>query len=113
VVSGPTEQGGPVTFVNVFTVAPADQDRLIGVLARATEGTVRQAPGFISARLHRGTDGSKVVMYAQWRSLEDYQAMRDNQASQPYLQEALTFARFDPGTYEIVQEFVPAAPPAN
>lgn len=28
-------------------------------------------------------------MYAQWRSVEDYQAMRENPAPLPYLQQAL------------------------
>jgi hypothetical protein len=31
---------------------------------------VRHAAGFISARLHRSLDGTKVTMYAQWRSVE-------------------------------------------
>jgi hypothetical protein len=34
-------------------------------LARATETSVRHAPGFISASLHRGLDGTKVTMYVE------------------------------------------------
>jgi hypothetical protein len=44
-------------------------------------------------------------MYAQWRSIEDYEAMRQNPAPLPYLQEALTIAKFEPGTYEIVETY--------
>jgi hypothetical protein len=44
-------------------------------------------------------------MYAQWRSLEDYEAMRQNPAPLPYLQEALTIAKFEPGTYEVVETY--------
>jgi hypothetical protein len=58
--------------------APKDQQKLIELLARATESSVRHALGFISASRHRGLDGTKVTMYAQWRSIEDYQAMREN-----------------------------------
>src|SRR6266850_8447564 len=94
-----------VTLINVFTVEPANQQQLLDLLARATEASVRHAPGFISANLHRGLDGTKVVMYAQWRSIEDYEAMRQNPAPLPYLQEALTIAKFEPGTYEVVETF--------
>jgi hypothetical protein len=33
-----------------------------------------------SCSLHRGLDGTKVTMYAQWRSVEDYEAMRRDPA---------------------------------
>jgi quinol monooxygenase YgiN len=94
-----------VTLINVFTVKPADQRQLLELLQRATETSVRHAPGFISASLHRGLDGTKVTMYAQWRSVEDYQAMRENPAPLPYLQQALAIARFEPGMYEVVETY--------
>ena len=94
-----------VTLINVFTVEPRNQQKLIELLARATETSVRHAPGFISASLHRGIDGTKVTMYAQWRSVEAYQAMRENPAPLPYLQEALAIAKFDPGMYEVVETY--------
>jgi quinol monooxygenase YgiN len=62
-----------ITLINVFTVEPANQQRLVELLTEATEVSVRQAPGFVSASLHRSTDGTKVTMYAQWRSIEAYQ----------------------------------------
>jgi quinol monooxygenase YgiN len=81
-----------VILINVFTVEPANQQKLLELLANATETSVRHAPGFISASLHRGIDGTKVTMYAQWRSVDDYQAMRENPAPLPYLQQALAIA---------------------
>ncbi len=36
----------PVVFINVFTVDPPDQHRLIDLLTRATELTVRDPKGF-------------------------------------------------------------------
>src|SRR5215813_93262 len=90
-----------VTVINVFTVEPANQLRLIELLTRATEDSVRYAKGFISARLHRSLDGTKVTMYAQWRSAEDYEAMRKDPAPLPYLQQALAIAKFEPGIYEV------------
>jgi quinol monooxygenase YgiN len=95
-----------VTFINVFTVAPERQQELVDLLGRATE-IVRRAPGFISASLHRGIEGTKVTMYSQWRSIDDYEAMRRNPAPLPYLQQALAFAKFEPAMYEVVEIFLP------
>ncbi len=94
-----------VTLINVFTVEPANQRQLVELLARATEASVRHEPGFVSASLHRSLDGTRVTMYAQWRSIEDYQAMRENRAPLPYFQQALAIARFDPGMYEVVENY--------
>jgi quinol monooxygenase YgiN len=96
-----------VTFINVFTVDPGNQDRLIELLEKATDQHVRHARGFVSASLLRSIDGTKVTMYAQWQSLEAYDAMRADPGPLPYLQEALTFAKFEPGRYEVVETFLP------
>ena len=48
-------------------------------------------------------------MYAQWRSIADYEAMRTNPAPLPYLQQALTFASFEPAMYEVVETYSPLA----
>jgi quinol monooxygenase YgiN len=98
-----------VTLINVFTVEPLNQRQLLELLARATETSVRHAPGFVSASLHRSLDETKVTMYAQWRSAEDYQAMRENPAPLPYLQQALAIAKFDPGMYEVVETYCGSA----
>ena len=95
-----------LTFINVFTVAPEDQQQLVELLTQATE-TVRKVPGFISSALHRGLDGTKVTMYAQWTNQDDYNKMRSNPAAAPFLEQALKIARFEPGMYEVVTTFEP------
>ena len=100
-----------ITLINLFTVEPANQQRLVDLLARATDEFVSRAPGFLSATLHRSLDGSKVTMSAQWRSVADYEAMRRDPGPLPFLQEALTIARFEPGMYEIARQFAPAGNP--
>ena len=46
-------------------------------------------------------------MYAQWRGLDDYETMRMDPGPVPYLQEALTIAKFEPGIYDVVESFAP------
>lgn len=94
-----------LTLINVFTVDPANQQKLIDLLTKATETTVSQVKGFVSSALHRSLDGKKVTMYAQWESLTDYQAMRSNPTASPYLVQAMEIAAFDPGMYEVVKTF--------
>lgn len=108
-----TKGDRPMTVINVFTVAPQQQARLIELLTRATETSVRHVSGFVSAALHRSLDGTKVTMYAQWATPEDYDRMRARPDASPFLSEALTIARFDPGFYEVTEVFTPdATPPA-
>jgi quinol monooxygenase YgiN len=97
-----------ITLINVFTVEPSNQQRLVDLLVRATDEFVSRAPGFIASTLHRSLDGTKVTMYAHWRSLKDYEAMRQDPGPLPFLKEALAIATFEPGIYEIVRTFSPA-----
>ena len=96
-----------ISLINVFTVDPANQRRLVELLTHATDEFVCRAPGFVSSTLHRSLDGRKVTMYAQWRSIEDYESMRRDPGPLPFLDEALTIASFEPGMYEIVRTFTP------
>jgi len=100
----------PLTAINVFSVAPENQARLIALLRAATESSIRHVPGFVAAALHRGIDGTKVTMYAQWRTPDDYARMRARPDASPFLDEALKIARFDPGFYEVTDVFVAASP---
>jgi quinol monooxygenase YgiN len=95
----------PMTVINVFTVAPDHQRRLVDLLSHATESSIRHIPGFIGAALHRSLDGTKVTMYAQWATAEDYDRMRARPDASPFLTEALSIAAFDPGFYEVTAVF--------
>jgi quinol monooxygenase YgiN len=99
-----------VTLINVFTVEPAKQQQLIDLLIHATGVAMRHVPGFISANIHRSLDGKKVVNYAQWRSVEDFEAMQKNPAAKPHMKQAAALAKFEPGLYEVVDTESAATP---
>jgi aromatase len=63
------------TMINTLTVKPEKQQEVIDYLRLMTEEVVVTAPGFISANFHLSKDGTRIVNYAQWRSVEDLQAM--------------------------------------
>ena len=89
-----------VTMINVWSVEPANQQRLIEILTRATEATVVSAQGFRGATLHKSLDGMKVTMVAEWQSAVDVVALRDNPKAREFLAEALAIATMEPGLYE-------------
>jgi quinol monooxygenase YgiN len=92
-----SQSNSGIAVINVFTVAPEDQQRLVDLLTRATQRSVAHVPGFVAAALHRSLDGRKVTMYAQWQSIEDYERMRGRPDASPFLAEALKIATFGPG----------------
>ena len=94
-----------ITLINIFTVEPVNQQKLVDILISATDGRITKVTGFVSASLHKSLDGTKVTIYAQWRSIEDYQNMRNNPVGSPYLEQALKIATFAPGMYEVVKTF--------
>jgi len=50
-----------VTLINVFTVAPENQQRLVDLLVQATETVMSKQPGYVAANIHRSLDGTKVT----------------------------------------------------
>jgi hypothetical protein len=61
-----TETDDVVTLINVFNVAPEDQQRLVDVLVDATQAVMRHQQGFISANTQfTGVRGKAVRQAAQ------------------------------------------------
>jgi hypothetical protein len=89
------------TMINVFTVDPTKQRELVDRLIIATE-TIRLHQGFISVNLHASHDGTKVVNYVQWSTLEDFQRMlADPLAIDEMTACAALAERFEPHTYQV------------
>jgi heme-degrading monooxygenase HmoA len=97
-----TQDDDVVTLINVFTVAPEDQQRLVDVLVDATQAVMSKQQGFISANIHRSLDGRRVTNYAQWRTREAFEAMLGNREAAEHMGEAARIAeRFEPHLYEV------------
>lgn len=92
---------GVLTLINVFSVAPDKQNELVSLLVEATEKTMKHAPGFVSANIHRSFDGKKVVNYAQWESMAAFEAMRKDPAAAAHMKAAAGLAQFEPILCEV------------
>ncbi|MFB6163740.1 MAG: antibiotic biosynthesis monooxygenase [Haloarculaceae archaeon] len=91
-----------VTLVNVFTVDPDRQAALVDALITATESVMRDVPGFVSANIHRSLDGERVVNYAQWESVEAFEAMRQDPSAAEHIEAIGADVDFDAHLYEVV-----------
>ncbi|BBY29216.1 antibiotic biosynthesis monooxygenase family protein [Mycolicibacterium sediminis] len=90
------------TLINVFTVRPDRAHELAALLVDATEKVMQFVPGFISANIHVSTDGTRVVNYAQWRSVEAFVAMQSDPTAQIHMRAAAEVAEgFDPHVYTV------------
>src|SRR5262245_76102 len=90
-----------ITIVNVFTVQPENQQRLLDLLASATEEEICKLPGFVSASFHRSVDGTRVVNYAQWESREAWEAIFQRPEARKHVDEALKLGEADYHIYEV------------
>lgn len=102
-----SDQQHPIVLINTFRLSAEDSPKLIALLTQVTRESVAAAPGFMGAALHLSLDGERVVMYARWQSIAQYQAMRAGGSSTRALHEMMEMASFEPGMFEIVSEFRP------
>jgi heme-degrading monooxygenase HmoA len=68
-----------ITFVNVFTVLPEKQADALQKIQQVYVEVVKHQPGFISAKLLKSDDGTRVTAIAHWESAEQLAAMRETQ----------------------------------
>jgi heme-degrading monooxygenase HmoA len=92
---------GIVTDINVFTVAPEKQQRLVDSLMETLDAA-RTVPGWLSASIHRSHDGTRVVNYVQYESREAAQAVLKHLAAGGYLKRNTDLGTVAPGRYDVV-----------
>jgi heme-degrading monooxygenase HmoA len=94
-----------VTLINVFDVQPDKQQELIAILQEGTEKVFQGRPGFISVNLLASVDGTRVVNYAQWRSVDDIKATLADPEAQAFGKRAAEVSKPDPHPYRVVASY--------
>ena len=75
------------------------------MLVEATETTMKNFAGFISATIHKSVDGVRVANYAQWRSQQDFEAMRNNPEARAHMKPLMELSKPDFHLYEVIDMF--------
>jgi heme-degrading monooxygenase HmoA len=83
------------TLINVLSVEPDNQRKLVELLKGATGGLFSTFAGWISTSLLASKDGKRVVIYSQWRSGKDIAAFRQNPDVGAYVQRIAALAKFE------------------
>jgi len=68
----------PVILINVLKVNPAKQDALVALLKQNTATVIRTLHGWKTTRLIAAKDGASVVIYSEWETPADVEAMRSD-----------------------------------
>ena len=104
-----------LTMINIMQPDSAEQAEVATLLGRGMDSTASRQDGFVSASIHQSLDNHYVVNYAQWRSLEDVQAVVDlvQRGEAPEMAEA--FARGNPEfhPYAVTAQFFSVDRPDN
>lgn len=98
-----SREGNLVTLINVFETKPEQQRALVDQWIRFVE-SVKEEPGMIGTALHRSTDGTRVINYAQWRSEADFNRFVKKYREQMEARRLLA-ERINPHLYEVVYLF--------
>lgn len=91
-----------ITVIIIFAVEPERQQELIDTIIKFLETAVKHQRGFVSSSLHKSTDGMRVMNYAQWQSLEDYNAFIHNSEVQAQGAKLSQFQIHESHIYEVV-----------
>jgi quinol monooxygenase YgiN len=90
------------TLINILTVEPENQQKLIKLLRDNTESVVSRLDGWISTSFVAAKDQRHVVIYSQWRDLASVEEMRTNPDMVAYLPRIAAFAAFDSFAGDVV-----------
>jgi quinol monooxygenase YgiN len=90
------------TLINILTVEPENQQKLIKLLRDNTESVVSRLDGWISTSFVAAKDQRHVVIYSQWRDLASVEEMRTNSDMVAYFPRIAAFAAFDSFAGDVV-----------
>ena len=90
------------TLINILTVEPESQQKLIKLLRDNTESVVSRLDGWISTSFIAGKDQRQVVIYSQWRDVASVEAMQANPEMVAYFPRIAALAAFDSFAGDVV-----------
>lgn len=83
------------TLINVLTVEPENQAKLLDSLRQNAESVVSTLPGWISTSFVVSHDKARIVIYSQWRDLAALRAMQSHPQMRAYFPHVAALASFD------------------
>ena len=91
-----------ITLINVFTVDPSKQQKLIDALVETTKQVWRLQDGYVSTSIHKSQDMRKVVNYVQYKGKEAFDKRLDNPEAIICMNKVLSMTKADGHLYDVV-----------
>ncbi len=99
-----------LTFVNVWTVADRDTQQKLLSAMKGDAAEITAKPGSHGMAFHTSIDGKRLVVYAQWDSLEFFnQGIANDAAAQANRSRLAQFGEPDANTYRVNSVHLPLA----
>jgi quinol monooxygenase YgiN len=89
------------TLVNVFTVEPDNQPKVVALLQEGIETMFSKMPGWISTNVLKSRDGRQVVVYSQWQDDKAIDAFRQDSRMKSYFQRFGALAKHEAFTCDV------------
>lgn len=90
------------TLINVLTVEPENQTKLLDSLRQNAETVVSTLPGWISTSFVASHDKRRVVIYSQWRDVAALRAMQSHPEMRAYFPHVAALASFDSMSGDVI-----------
>jgi quinol monooxygenase YgiN len=94
------------TVVTTFEVSPATCQDLLDELRECYDAFIRHRPGFVGAALHVNDAQTRIAIYSQWGSRQDFQAMLRAEEMRARMRRIHALCRtFEPVMYDLVETY--------
>ena len=67
-----------VTMINIFSVKPENQDKLLAALTHEADTVMRHLAGYRHSVIHKSADGTRLVNYTVWESAAAFEASHED-----------------------------------
>lgn len=89
-----------VTLINVLSVEPSHQQKLLSILKKGEQEIMAKQKGYLSSKIYKSKDGRSVTVLAQWESPKDIEAVKTDPKNLDYLKSIQEIAEPKANLYE-------------
>lgn len=92
-----------LTAVSIFKVRDhVMQEKVVGLLEELTQQILNKHQGFISTRIYKSLDGTKVISHVKWRNKQTYEKLLNDPKMLIHMNDIDKLAKADRSLCELV-----------
>jgi heme-degrading monooxygenase HmoA len=92
-------------MINTFIIKDSSkQQKVVDILEDAAKQILDKHDGFISTRILKSLDGTKVISYVQWKNKESIEKMLNDPSAIIHMNDISSMAEVERTLYELITE---------